>query len=126
MTDIKEQAALHNTRERLTIEADQLQELAAEKGSVGVARFYSNVPCSEYFDLCGFPNGKLVGIFYHKDAPLFRADSMKASDLASKLMSYVEDFYGLYKKHITKDSILTEEESSYATFLLARLDESED
>lgn len=31
MTDLKEQAALHNTRERLTIEADQLQELAAEK-----------------------------------------------------------------------------------------------
>lgn len=51
---------------------------------------------------------------------------MKASDLASKLMSYVEDFYNLYKKHIDNSSILTEEESSYATFLLARLDESED
>ena len=126
MTDLKEQAALHNTRERLTIEADQLQELAAEKGSVGVARFYSNVPYSEYFDLCGFPNGKLVGIFYHKDAPLFRAESEKASDLASKLMSYVEDFYNLYKKNIDNSSILTEEESSYATFLLARLDEAED
>lgn len=126
MTDLKEQAALHNTRERLTIEADQLQELAAEKGSVGVARFYSNVPYSEYFDLCGFPNGKLVGIFYHKDAPLFRADSVKASDLASKLMNYVEDFYSLYKKHITNDSILTEHESELATFLFTKLDESED
>ena len=126
MTDLKEQAALHNTRERLTIEADQLQELAAEKGSVGVARFYSDVPYGEYFDLCSFSDGKLVGIFYHKDAPLFRADSMKASDLASKLMSYVEDFYGLYKKHITKDSILTEYESELATFLFTKLDESED
>ena len=126
MTDLKEQAALHNTRERLTIEADQLQELAAEKGSVGVARFYSDVLYSEYFDLCSFPDGKLVCIFYHKDAPLFRADSMKASDLASKLMSYVEDFYSLYKKHITKDSILTERESELATFLFTKLDESED
>ena len=126
MTDLKEQAALHNTRERLTIEADQLQELAAEKGSVGVARFYSNVPYSEYFDLCGFPNGKLVGIFYHKDAPLFRAESEKASDLASKLMSYVEDFYSLYKKHIADDSILTERESELATFLFTKLDGAED
>lgn len=125
MTDLKEQAALHTTRERLTIEADQLQELAAEKGSVGVARFYSNVQYSEYFDLCGFPNGKLVGIFYHKDAPLFRAESEKASDLASKLMSYVEDFYNLYKKHI-EDSILTESESELATFLFIKLDEAED
>lgn len=125
MTDLKEQAALHNTRERLTIEADQLQELAAEKNGVGVVRVHSNTGYEEYFDLCGFPNGKLVGIFYHKDAPLFRTDSEKASDLASKLMSYVEDFYNLYKKHI-EDSILTEEESGYATFLLARLDESED
>lgn len=125
MTDLKEQAALHNTRERITIEADQLQELAAEKGSVGVARFYSNVPYSEYFDLCGFPNGKLVGIFYHKDAPLFRAESEKASDLASKLMSYVEDFYNLYKKHI-EDPILTESESELATFLFIKLDEAED
>ena len=126
MTDLKEQAALHNTRERITIAADQLQELAAEQDAVGVVRLHSNVPYSEYFDLCGFPNGKLVGVFYHKDAPLFRADSMKASDLASKLMSYVEDFYNLYKRHIDNSSILTEEESSYATFLLARLDESED
>lgn len=126
MTDLKEQAALHSTRERLTIEADQLQELAAEKNGVGVVRVHSNTRYEEYFDLCGFPNGKLVGIFYHKDAPLFRTDSEKASDLASKLMSYVEDFYNLYKKHIDDSSILTEEESSYATFLLARLDESED
>lgn len=125
MTDLKEQAALHSTRERITIEADQLQELAAEKNGVGVVRLHSNVPYSEYFDLCGFPNGKLVGIFYHKDAPLFRADSEKASDLASKLMSYVEDFYNLYKDHI-EDSILTEEESHYATFLFTKLDESED
>lgn len=126
MTDLKEQAALHNTRERITIAADQLQELAAEKGSVGVARFYSDVRYGEYFDLCSFSDGKLVGIFYHKDAPLFRADSMKASDLASKLMSYVEDFYGLYKKHISKDSILTERESELATFLFTKLDEAED
>lgn len=125
MTDLKEQAALHSTRERITIEADQLQELAAEKGSVGVVRLHSNVPYSEYFDLCSFPNGKLVGIFYHKDAPLFRAESEKASDLASKLMSYVEDFYNLYKKHI-EDSILTESESELATFLFIKLDESED
>lgn len=126
MTDLKEQAALHSTRERITIAADQLQELAAEQDAVGVVRLHSNVPYSEYFDLCGFPNGKLVGIFYHKDAPLFRADSMKASDLASKLMSYVEDFYSLYKKHITKDSILTERESELATFLFTKLDEAED
>lgn len=125
MTDLKEQAALHSTRERLTIEADQLQELAAEKNGVGVVRVHSNTRYEEYFDLCGFPNGKLVGIFYHKDAPLFRTDSEKASDLASKLMSYVEDFYNLYKKHI-EDSILTDEEFHYATFLLARLDEAED
>lgn len=125
MTDLKEQAALHSTRERLTIEADQLQELAAEKNGVGVVRVHSNTRYEEYFDLCGFPNGKLVGIFYHKDAPLFRADSMKASDLASKLMSYVEDFYNLYKKHI-EDSILTDEEFHYATFLFTKFDESED
>lgn len=125
MTDIKEQAALHNTRERLTIEADQLQELAAEKNGVGVVRVHSNTRYEEYFDLCGFPNGKLVGIFYHKDAPLFRTDSEKASDLASKLMSYVEDFYNLYKKHI-EDSILTDEEFHYATFLFTKFDESED
>lgn len=125
MTDLKEQAALHNTRERLTIEADQLQELAAEKNGVGVVRVHSNTRYEEYFDLCGFPNGKLVGIFYHKDAPLFRTDSEKASDLASKLMSYVEDFYNLYKKHI-KDSILTDEEFHYATFLFTKFDESED
>lgn len=31
MTDLKAQAALHNTRERITIAADQLQELAAEQ-----------------------------------------------------------------------------------------------
>lgn len=125
MTDLKEQAALHNTRERLTIEADQLQELAAEKNGVGVVRVHSNTRYEEYFDLCGFPNGKLVGIFYHKNAPLFRTDSEKASDLASKLMSYVEDFYNLYKKHI-KDSILTDEEFHYATFLFTKFDESED
>lgn len=125
MTDLKEQAALHSTRERLTIEADQLQELAAEKNGVGVVRVHSNTRYEEYFDLCGFPNGKLVGIFYHKDAPLFRTDSEKASDLASKLMSYVEDFYNLYKKHI-KDSILTDEEFHYATFLFTKFDESED
>lgn len=125
MTDLKEQAALHNTRERLTIEADQLQELAAEKNGVGVVRVHSNTRYEEYFDLCGFPNGKLVGIFYHKDAPLFRTDSEKASDLASKLMSYVEDFYNLYKKHI-EDSILTDEEFHYATFLFTKFDESED
>lgn len=125
MTDLKEQAALHSTRERLTIEADQLQELAAEKNGVGVVRVHSNTKYEEYFDLCGFPNGKLVGIFYHKDAPLFRTDSEKASDLASKLMSYVEDFYNLYKKHI-KDSILTDEEFHYATFLFTKFDESED
>lgn len=125
MTDLKEQAALHNTRERLTIEADQLQELAAEKNGVGVVRVHSNTRYEEYFDLCGFPNGKLVGIFYHKDAPLFRTDSKKASDLASKLMSYVEDFYNLYKKHI-EDSILTDEEFHYATFLFTKFDESED
>lgn len=125
MTDLKEQAALHNTRERLTIGADQLQELAAEKNGVGVVRVHSNTRYEEYFDLCGFPNGKLVGIFYHKDAPLFRTDSEKASDLASKLMSYVEDFYNLYKKHI-EDSILTDEEFHYATFLFTKFDESED
>lgn len=125
MTDLKEQAALHNTRERLTIEADQLQELAAEKNGVGVVRVHSNTRYEEYFDLCGFPNGKLVGIFYHKDAPSFRTDSEKASDLASKLMSYVEDFYNLYKKHI-EDSILTDEEFHYATFLFTKFDESED
>lgn len=125
MTDLKEQAALHSTRERITIEADQLQELAAEKNGVGVVRVHSNTRYEEYFDLCGFPNGKLVGIFYHKDAPLFRTDSEKASDLASKLMSYVEDFYNLYKKHI-KDSILTDEEFHYATFLFTKFDESED
>lgn len=125
MTDLKEQSALHNTRERLTIEADQLQELAAEKNGVGVVRVHSNTRYEEYFDLCGFPNGKLVGIFYHKDAPLFRTDSEKASDLASKLMSYVEDFYNLYKKHI-EDSILTDEEFHYATFLFTKFDESED
>lgn len=125
MTDLKEQAALHNTRERLTIEADQLQELAAEKNGVGVVRVHSNTRYEEYFDLCGFPNGKLVGIFYHKDAPLFRTDSEKASDFASKLMSYVEDFYNLYKKHI-EDSILTDEEFHYATFLFTKFDESED
>lgn len=125
MTDLKEQAALHNTRERLTIEADQLQELAAEKNGVGVVRVHSNTRYEEYFDLCGFPNGKLVGIFYHKDAPLFRTDSEKASDLASKLMRYVEDFYNLYKKHI-EDSILTDEEFHYATFLFTKFDESED
>lgn len=125
MTDLKEQAALHSTRERLTIEADQLQELAAEKNGVGVVRVHSNTRYEEYFDLCGFPNGKLVGIFYHKDAPLFRTDSEKASDLASKLMSYVEDFYNLYKKHI-EDSILTYEEFHYATFLFTKFDESED
>lgn len=125
MTDLKEQAALHSTRERLTIEADQLQELAAEKNGVGVVRVHSNTRYEEYFDLCGFPNGKLVGIFYHKDAPLFRTDSEKASDLASKLMSYVEDFYNLYKKHI-EDSILTDEEFHYATFLFMKFDESED
>lgn len=125
MTDLKEQAALHSTRERLTIEADQLQELAAEKNGVGVVRVHSNTRYEGYFDLCGFPNGKLVGIFYHKDAPLFRTDSEKASDLASKLMSYVEDFYNLYKKHI-EDSILTDEEFHYATFLFTKLDESED
>lgn len=125
MTDLKEQAALHSTRERLTIEADQLQELAAEKNGVGVVRVHSNTRYEEYFDLCGFPNGKLVGIFYHKDAPLFRTDSEKASDLASKLMSYVEDFYNLYKKHI-EDSILTDEEFHYATFLFTKFDESED
>lgn len=125
MTDLKEQAALHSTRERLTIEADQLQELAAEKNGVGVVRVHSNTRYEEYFDLCGFPNGKLVGIFYHKDAPLFRTDSEKASDLASKLMSYVEDFYNLYKKHI-EDSILTDEEFHYATFLFTKFGESED
>lgn len=125
MTDLKEQAALHTTRERITIEADQLQELAAEKNGVGVVRVHSNTRYEEYFDLCGFPNGKLVGIFYHKDAPLFRTDSKKASDLASKLMSYVEDFYNLYKKHI-EDSILTDEEFHYATFLFTKFDESED
>lgn len=125
MTDLKEQAALHSTRERLTIEADQLQELAAEKNGVGVVRVHSNTRYEEYFDLCGFPNGKLVSIFYHKDAPLFRTDSEKASDLASKLMSYVEDFYNLYKKHI-EDSILTDEEFHYATFLFTKFDESED
>lgn len=125
MTDIKEQAALHNTRERITIAADQLQELAAEQDAVGVVRLHSNVRYSEYFDLCGFPNDKLVGVFYHKDAPIFRADSMKASDLASKLMSYVEDLYNLYKKHI-EDSILTDEEFHYATFLFTKFDESED
>lgn len=125
MTDLKEQAALHSTRERLTIEADQLQELAAEKNGVGVVRVHSNTRYEEYFDLCGFPNGKLVGIFYHKGAPLFRTDSEKASDLASKLMSYVEDFYNLYKKHI-EDSILTDEEFHYATFLFTKFDESED
>lgn len=125
MTDLKEQAALHSTRERLTIEADQLQELAAEKNGVGVVRVHSNTRYEEYFDLCGFPNGKLVGIFYHKDAPLFRTDSEKASDLASKLMRYVEDFYNLYKKHI-EDSILTDEEFHYATFLFTKFDESED
>lgn len=125
MTDLKEQAALHSTRERITIEADQLQELAAEKNGVGVVRVHSNTRYEEYFDLCGFPNGKLVGIFYHKDAPLFRAESEKASDLASKLMSYVEDFYNLYKKHI-EDSILTDEEFHYATFLFTKLDEAED
>ena len=125
MTDLKEQAALHNTRERITIEADQLQELAAEKNGVGVVRVHSNTRYEEYFDLCGFPNDKLVGIFYHKDAPLFRTDSEKASDLASKLMSYVEDFYNLYKKHI-EDSILTDEEFHYATFLFTKFDESED
>lgn len=125
MTDLKEQAALHNTRERITIEADQLQELAAEKNGVGVVRVHSNTRYEEYFDLCGFPNGKLVGIFYHKDAPLFRTDSEKASDLASKLMSYVEDFYNLYKEHI-EDSILTDEEFHYATFLFTKFDESED
>lgn len=125
MTDLKEQAALHSTRERLTIEADQLQELAAEKNGVGVVRVHSNTRYEEYFDLCGFSNGKLVGIFYHKDAPLFRTDSEKASDLASKLMSYVEDFYNLYKKHI-EDSILTDEEFHYATFLFTKFDESED
>lgn len=124
MTDFKEQAALHSTRERITIAADQLQELAAEQDAVGVVRLHSNVPYCEYFDLCGFSNGKLVGIFYHKDAPLFRAESEKASDLASKLMSYVEDFYNLYKKHI-EDSILTDEESHYATFLFTKFDESE-
>lgn len=125
MTDLKEQAALHNTRERITIATDQLQELAAEKNGVGVVRVHSNTRYEEYFDLCGFPNGKLVGIFYHKDAPLFRTDSKKASDLASKLMSYVEDFYNLYKKHI-EDSILTDEEFHYATFLFTKFDESED
>ena len=54
MTDLKEQAALHSTRERLTIEADQLQELAAEKNGVGVVRVHSNTRYEEYFDLCGF------------------------------------------------------------------------
>lgn len=125
MTDLKEQAALHSTRERLTIKADQLQELAAEKNGVGVVRVHSNTKYGEYFDLCGFPNGKLVGIFYHKDAPLFRTDSEKASDLASKLMSYVEDFYNLYKKRI-EDSILTDEEFHNATFLFTKFYESED
>ena len=49
MTDLKEQAALHNTRERITIAADQLQELAAEQDAVGVVRLHSNVPYSEIF-----------------------------------------------------------------------------
>lgn len=66
MTDLKEQAALHNTRERITIAADQLQELAAEQDAVGVVRLHSNVPYSGYFDLCGFSNGKLVGVFITK------------------------------------------------------------
>ena len=103
-----EEAAFHDLRENLAIQADQLQEEAAENHCSAGAYLHLSTDASEFFILHSVEDGRLTGAYHFGSVPIFRADRHTPAEISAALVDFVKGFYEL-RRSITGESIFDDE-----------------